>query len=44
MISASEDPSLFTARRPAANLTLLFTEYPLLERPAAARADGFDHV
>lgn len=27
-----------------ANLTLLFTEYPLLERPAAAAAAGFDAV
>jgi hydroxypyruvate isomerase len=28
----------------AANCTLLFTEVPLLERPAAARAAGFDAV
>ena len=28
----------------AANLTMLFTERPLLERPAAARAAGFDAV
>lgn len=27
-----------------ANCSLLFTEYPLLERPAAARAAGFDAV
>jgi hydroxypyruvate isomerase len=30
--------------RYAANLTLLFAELPLLERPAAARAAGFDQV
>lgn len=28
----------------AANLTLLFTEHPLLDRPAAARRAGFDAV
>lgn len=28
----------------AANLTLLFTEHPLLDRPAAARQAGFDAV
>lgn len=28
----------------AANCSLLFTEVPLLERPAAARAEGFDAV
>ena len=31
-------------RRYAANLSMLFTELPLLERPAAATAAGFDAV
>lgn len=44
MISSREDRSLFASHRLAANLTLLFTEHPLLERPAAAMAAGFDHV
>jgi hydroxypyruvate isomerase len=30
--------------RYAANLTLLFAELPLLDRPAAARAAGFEQV
>ena len=33
-----------TPRRYAVNLSLLFAELPLLERPAAARAAGFDAV
>ena len=33
-----------TPRRYAANLSLLFAELPLAERPAAARAAGFDAV
>lgn len=28
----------------SANLSLLFTEHPLLERPAAAAAAGFEHI
>lgn len=32
------------AVRWVANLSMLFTELPLLERPAAARAEGFDEV
>jgi hydroxypyruvate isomerase len=31
-------------RRFAVNCSILFTEFPLLERPAAARAAGFDEV
>jgi hydroxypyruvate isomerase len=42
--SPREDCSLFASRGLAANLTLLFTEYPLVQRPAAAKAAGFDHV
>jgi hydroxypyruvate isomerase len=33
-----------SSRRYAVNLSILFTELPLLERPAAAKAAGFDAV
>lgn len=35
---------MYDSLRWVANLSLLFTEHPLLERPAAAKAAGFDEV
>ncbi|MEO3830275.1 four-carbon acid sugar kinase family protein [Actinomadura sp. B10D3] len=40
----SERHSPFAAHEFVANLTLLFSEHPLLERPAVAKAAGFDRV
>ena len=42
MVPAPTDPS--REMRYDANLSILFTELPLLDRPAAARAAGFDAV
>ena len=43
-VTGHADPSATAAHRWAANCSMLFTEVPLLERPAAARAAGFDAV
>src|SRR3954469_11294087 len=44
MLPNSREPPLMTSRRYAINLSILFTELPLLERPGAARDAGFDAV
>lgn len=36
--------SAFEKSRLSANISIMFTEWPYLERPAAARAAGFQHV
>lgn len=43
-VTGHPDPYRTAAHRWAANCSMLFTEVPLLQRPAAARAAGFDAV
>ncbi|MET0190342.1 MAG: TIM barrel protein [Pseudonocardia sediminis] len=43
-MTGDPDPYGTAAHRWAANCSMLFTEVPLLERPAAARAAGFEAV